>query len=199
MQKSAVVRFGNNGAEDSIVVIDHSSGRYRDASQHFANFLDIKRALGPTELTVRLEEATVEAIKSNPEEVPDEVRKAPKRHIRVAMERMDGFDHEKPEEFLGSIVQGLAPDSKLIKSFKSKLKTRGLETEVFRFEGAIPPAAEYRRVITKEGVAILFNKKHEENEKVLIQNAPRGGVTITIHSTGLDKDDDLEKLPRIAS
>lgn len=77
MQKSAVIRFqGNNSSksegdfQSSIVVIDHSSGRYRDATQHFANFLDIRRALEPVELTKRLEDAAVESIKAHKSEVP---------------------------------------------------------------------------------------------------------------------------------
>jgi hypothetical protein len=82
MQKSAVIRFQeNDNAESggdfqsSIVVIDHSSGRYRDATQHFANFLDIRRALEPVELTKRLEDAAVESIKAHKGEVPPKLRK----------------------------------------------------------------------------------------------------------------------------
>lgn len=198
MQKSAVVRFGPSAEEDQVVVIDHASGRYRDASQHFANFLDIKRAMEPTEMTKRLADAALEAIKSHKDDVPPEVAKAPRRHVRQAMARLEGFDHEKPEEFLGSIVQGLSPDDKILATFRSRLNTCGLATEAFAFAGNSLPPAEYRRVVTNDGVAVLFNKNHERDEKVQVQNMDDGGVTITINATGLERDDELEKMPRIS-
>lgn len=198
MQKSAVIRFGHAAEDDQIVVIDHASGRYRDASQHFANFLDIKRALEPSEMTKRLADAAFHAISSHKDEVPAEVAKAPKRHVRHAMARLDGFDHEKPEEFLGSIVQGLSPEAKILTTFRNRLNSCGLATEAFAFEGNSLPPAEYRRVITNEGVAVLFNKNHEKDEKVQVKNMDDGGVTITINATGLERDDELEKMPRIS-
>lgn len=198
MQKSAVIRFGQSAEDDQVVVIDHASGRYRDASQHFANFLDIKRAMAPSEMTKRLTDAALQAINSHKDEIPAEIAKAPKRHIRQAMARLDGFDHEKPEEFLGSIVQGLSPEAKILTTFRNRLNSCGLATEAFAFEGNSLPPAEYRRVITNEGVAILFNKNHEQDEKVQVQSMDDGGVTITINSTGLERDDELEKMPRIS-
>tara|TARA_R110000823_G_scaffold234343_2_gene360570 strand:+ start:1059 stop:2288 length:1230 start_codon:yes stop_codon:yes gene_type:complete len=198
MQKSAVIRFGQSAEEDQIVVIDHASGRYRDASQHFANFLDIKRAMEPSEMTTRLADAAFHAIKSHKDEVPAEIAKAPKRHVRQAMARLDGFDHEKPEEFLGSIVQGLSPDAKILTTFRSRLSSCGLASEAFAFEGTSLPPAEYRRVITNEGITVLFNKNHEKDDKVQVQNTDNGGVTITINATGLERDDELEKMPRLS-
>ena len=115
MQKSAVIRFqGNNSSksegdfQSSIVVIDHSSGRYRDATQHFANFLDIRRALEPVELTKRLEDAAVESIKAHKSEVP-EVAKAPKRFVRAAMSRLEGFDFENQRNFLAPYCKEWLP------------------------------------------------------------------------------------------
>lgn len=204
MQKSAVIRFGSKDAaeedsrKDRLVVIDHSSGRYRDASQHFANFLDIKRAMEPADMTKRLENAAVEAIKAHKNDVPPAVAKAPKRFVREAMARMDGFDHEKPEEFLGAVVQGLAPDAPILKSFQTKLSGYGLATEAFRFEGARPPEPEYRRLVTEESVVVYFKKEHEKAGKVHVAKENGGGVTITVRSTGLVWDDDIDKLPRIS-
>lgn len=203
MQKSAVIRFQNINSSgggtfsSSAVVIDHSSGRYRDATQHFANFLDIRRALKPSELTKRLEDAAVEAIKAHRSEVPTEIAKAPKRHVRTAMSRLDGFDFEKPEEFLGAVLQGVSPDSKILKTFKSKLASKNISTEAFKFEGATPPPAEYRRVVTNEGVTLLFSAGHEEKKNVEIQDEENGGVKITIRTTGLERNDELEKMPRL--
>lgn len=204
MQKSAVIRFqGNNSSksegdfQSSIVVIDHSSGRYRDATQHFANFLDIRRALEPVELTKRLEDAAVESIKAHKSEVPPEVAKAPKRFVRAAMSRLEGFDFEKPEEFLGAVLQGVAPEAAILKTFKSKLTSKNISTEAFKFEGATPPPAEYRRVVTNEGITLLFSAGHEENKNVEIKTEGNGGVEITIRSTGLERNDELEKMPRI--
>ena len=204
MQKSAVIRFQNVNRPDggitfnsSAVVIDHSSGRYRDATQHFANFLDIRRALKPSELTKRLEDAAVEAIKAHRSEVPTEIAKAPKRHVRTAMSRLDGFDFEKPEEFLGAVLQGVSADSKVLKTFKSKLASKNISTEAFKFEGATPPPAEYRRVVTNEGVTLLFSAGHEEKKNVEIQDEENGGVKITIRTTGLERNDELEKMPRL--
>jgi len=204
MQKSAVIRFQKNDdsrsdddLQSSIVVIDHSSGRYRDATQHFANFLDIRRALEPVELTKRLEDAAVESIKVHKSEVPPEVAKAPKRFVRTAMSRLEGFDFEKPEEFLSAVLQGVAPEAKILKTFKSKLANKNISTEAFKFEGATPPPAEYRRVVTKEGITLLFSAGHEENKNVEIKSEENGGVEITIRSTGLERNDELEKMPRI--
>ena len=179
------------------MVIDHSSGRYRDATQHFANFLDIRRALEPVELTKRLEDAAVESIKAHKSEVPPEVAKAPKRFVRAAMSRLEGFDFEKPEEFLGAVLQGVAPEAAILKTFKSKLANKNISTEAFKFEGATPPPAEYRRVVTNEGITLLFSAGHEENKNVEIKTEGNGGVEITIRSTGLERNDELEKMPRI--
>lgn len=203
MQKSAVVRFAkkedsDKGCEtDSVVVIDHSSSRYRDATQHFANFLDVRRLLNPKELTKRLEDAVVETIKNHSDDVPEEVAKAPKRFVREAFSRLDGFDFEKPEEFVGSVVHGVKPDSPIMKTFEKKIKSCGIATEAFKFEGGAPPPAEYRRILTNEGVAILFSSSHEADGKIKRHTEENGGVTITIRSTGLERDDELEKMPRI--
>ncbi|WP_101674368.1 nucleoid-associated protein [Alloalcanivorax mobilis] len=204
MQKSAVIRFQDyrkstkhKTPQSSVVVIDHSSGRYRDATQHFANFLDIKRTFEPIELTKRLEDAAVESIKANKHEVPAEVAKAPKRFVRTAISRLDGFDFEKPEEFLSTVLQGVSPEAKILKTFKSKLANKNISTEAFKFEGATPPAAEYRRVVTNEGITLLFSAGHEENKNVKIKDEDNGGVEITIRSTGLERNDELEKMPRI--
>lgn len=204
MQKSAVIRFQDDrnptehkAPQSSVVVIDHSSGRYRDATQHFANFLDIKRTLEPIELTKRLEDAAVESIKAHRDEVPPEVAKAPKRHVRTAISRLDGFDFEKPEEFLSAVMQGVTPEAKILKTFKSKLTTNNISTEAFQFEGAKPPVAEYRRVVTKEGITLLFSAGHEKNKNVEMKDEDNGGIKITIRSTGLERDDELEKMPRI--
>lgn len=203
MQKSAVVRFGRENADDEaekrdrLVVIDHSSGRYRDASQHFANFLDIKRAMEPADMTKRLENAAVEAIKAHKDEVPPDVGKAPKRFVREAMARMEGYDHEKPEEFLGAVVKGLAPDAQIVTTFRNNLSGCGLATEAFQFEGARPPGPEHRRVVTEDGMAVYFKKRHEDEGKVKIVDEDGGGVTITVHSTGLVWNDETDKLPRM--
>ena len=204
MQKSAVIRFEENedpssdeGFKSSVVVIDHSSGRYRDATQHFANFLDIKRALEPVELTKRLEDAAVESIKAHKSEVSAEIARSPKRFVRTAMSRLEGFDFEKPEEFLGAVLQGVTPDANILETFRSKLASKNISTEAFRFEGAVPPPAEYRRIVTNEGITILFSAGHEENGNVGVKDEQGGGVEITIRSTGLERNDELEKMPRI--
>lgn len=204
MQKSAVIRLGRAGAEDEeakkdrLVVIDHSSGRYRDASQHYVNFLDIKRAMEPTEMTQRLEDAAVEAIKAHKDEVPRDVALAPKRYVREAMARMDGFDHERPEEFFGAIVQGLAPEAPILKTFQGKLSGCGLATEAFQFEGARKPSADFRKVVTDEKVVLLFSKNHQDQGVVKIEKQEGGGVTITVRSTGLAGEDELDRMPRIS-
>jgi hypothetical protein len=159
--------------------------------------LDIKRTLEPIELTKRLEDAAVESIKANKSEVPPEVAKAPKRFVRTAISRLDGFDFEKPEEFLSAVLQGVDPEAKILKTFKSKLANKNISTEAFKFEGATPPAAEYRRVVTNEGITLLFSAGHEENKNVEIKDEENGGIEITIRSTGLERDDELEKMPRI--
>ena len=85
----------------------------------------------------------------------------------------------------------------ILKTFKSKLANKNISTEAFKFEGATPPAAEYRRVVTNEGITLLFSAGHEENKNVEIKDEDNGGVEITIRSTGLERDDELEKMPRI--
>lgn len=204
MQKSAVIRLQENNNfeaegdyKSSIVVIDHSSGPYRDATQHFANFLDMRRVLQPDELAMRLKDATVEAIKAHKSEVPPEVAKAPSRFVREAMSRMEGFDFEKLEEFLGAVLQGVAPEAKILKTFKSQLASRNISTEAFKFEGITLPPAEYRRVVTNEGITLLFRAGHEKNNNIEVKKEANGGVEITIHSTGLERDDELKKMPRI--
>lgn len=204
MQKSAVIRLGRAGGadeearKDRLVVIDHSSGRYRDASQHFANFLDIKRAMESADMTKRLEDAALAAIQTHKDDVPPEVARAPKRFIREAMARMEGFDHERPEEFLGAIVQGLNPDAPILETFRGRLSDCGLATEAFRFEGARRPGAEFRKVVTNERVVLIFSKGHEDEGMVNIDEQDGGGVTITVRSTGLAWNDELDKMPRIS-
>ncbi|RUR32755.1 nucleoid-associated protein [Vreelandella andesensis] len=203
MQKSAVVRFSNINdvnqevERDRVVVVDHSSRKYRDATQHFSNFLDIRRLLEPKELTKRLEEATVKTIKAHIDEVPAEVAKAPKRFVRETFSRLDGFDFEKPEEFIGSIIHGVSSGSPILKTFEKNTKKHGISTEAFEFSGAVPPPAEYRRIVTNEGVSILFSSSHEADGKVKKHPEENGGFTITVKSTGLYRDDELEKMPRI--
>lgn len=113
------------------------------------------------------------------------------------MSRLEGFDFEKPEEFLGAVLQGVAPEAAILKTFKSKLASKNISTEAFKFEGATPPPAEYRRVVTNEGITLLFSAGHEENKNVEIKTEGNGGVEITIRSTGLERNDELEKMPRI--
>lgn len=199
MQKSAVVRFSVDDvttADPMVVVVDHSSGRYRDATQHFANFLDIRRALEPDELRQRLEDATVEAIRAHKSEVPNEVARSPKRFVRSAMARLEGFDFQKPEEFLGAVLQGMKPDAPILRTFQAKLAVRKIGTEAFQFVGNVP-VPEFRKLVTREGVTVFYSKDHEDGNKIRINDNPAGGVIITIQSTGLEQNDDVAKLPRM--
>lgn len=91
----------------------------------------------------------------------------------------------------------MAPEAAILKTFKSKLANKNISTEAFKFEGATPPPAEYRRVVANEGITLLFSAGHEENKNVEIKTEGNGGVEITIRSTGLERNDELEKMPRI--
>ena len=85
----------------------------------------------------------------------------------------------------------------MISRFGILQKRDDISTEAFKFEGATPPPAEYRRVVTNEGITLLFSAGHEENKNVEIKTEGNGGVEITIRSTGLERNDELEKMPRI--
>lgn len=201
MQKSAVVRFrteqreGVEGGNDELAIIDHSSGRYGDASVHFCNFMDIKRALERSELTSRLEDAAVAAINAHKNDVPAEVASAPKRSVRHALGRLDGFDHERPEEFLGAIIQGAPEGAPILATFTRKLAKCGLATEAFAFEGARPARLAFRKIITHERVVLFFPQELAEHDRIRIDKGTGNGATITITSTGIERDDELETLP----
>ena len=83
------------------------------------------------------------------------------------MSRLEGFDFENQRNFLApyckSGSRGRDP-----KTFKSKLTSKNISTEAFKFEGATPPPAEYRRVVTNEGLLsylVLGMKKQERRDK----------------------------------
>lgn len=200
MQKSAVIRLDQRSDDapptGRVIVVDHSSKRYRDATRHFEEFLDIKREMAPEDMALRLENAAIESIRDHKDEVPREIARAPARHVRLAMARMDGFDHEQLEQFLGAIVQGLPAEAKIIRKFKAKIESCGLATEAFSFEGIQRPPPEYRRIVTTEGVAILYSREVEH--KVEICNNPGGGVVVTVRATALEQNDEIDKLPRFS-
>jgi hypothetical protein len=180
-------------------VIDRSSSRYRDATQHFENFLDIRRTFQKDDLTGKLFEAAKATIEKHKELMPLEVARAPTRCLRETFERLNGFDSDSPEELWGAIAGGIDGPARetVLKSFGRELANRAIETESFQFDRKGLPRREYKRLVAKEGFALWFREEHEQNGIVKVNRAENGSATITLKTTKLVQDDETETLPKV--
>ena len=193
LQKSALVLIEDLEDDDKIIVIDHSASKYRDATHHFANFMDIRRALEASAMTKRLVDATLATIEKHKAELPANIGCAPKRVVHDAIRQLVGFDHERTQEYLNAVFGGLPDDSPIRNTFQRSLAARGLGTEAFEFDRAELPQRPYRRVLTNEGISLSYHRELEEQGRVIIEPQEGGGKRITINTTGIVKDDDSEK------
>lgn len=204
MQKSVVIRLGSPGHSDpalrrhGVVVIDRSSTRYRDATQHFENFLDVRRSFQRKDLTRKMFDAAKATIEKHKDLVPPEVAKAPTRHLREAFERMEGFDCDRPEEILGAVARGLGENAQetLVKTFRRELANRAIETESFQFDRSGLPQRDYKRLAGKEGFHLWYRQEHEAKGVVNVDRQADGSATITIVTAQLVQDDETEALPK---
>jgi len=205
MQKSVVIRLSDPKHADTerhrhrIMVIDRSSSRYRDATQHFENFLDVRRTFEKKDLTSKLFAAAKATIDKHRDVMPAEVAKAPTRRLRETFERLNGFDSDNPEEFWGAIAGGFDGPAKdaVLKTFERELANRAMETESFQFDRQGLPKREYKRLVAKEGFALWFREEHEKDGIVKVDRADDGSATITLKTARLVQDDETETLPKI--
>jgi len=201
MQKSAVVRFDVIEDAESpaqahrLAIIDHA-GRYRDATQHFSNFLDIKRELELKDMTRRLYDAVVETAESHKDDLDPVLGRSLRRRVRDAMDQLDGFDHEKPEEFLNSVFGGLPADSPIHGSFKRSLVRKSLGSEGFAFDRQELPKRSYKRLVTGEGIAVYYKPQHEKDGLVQVDRDKKGGAKIVLKTANLVVDDETDTIPK---
>jgi len=205
LQKSALVLFDGDvegdeiGANCRIIVIDHSSSKYRDATHHFANFMDMKRELDNEDLTTRLRDAALDTISKHKDVLPADVVRAPKRTVDAAMANLDGFDHERTMEFLNALFRGIPEDSPVLSTFEKQLSSRGIATESFKIDANAIPQSSYRRIVTREGVSLAFQKRLEDEKRVIVEELEGGAATITIHATSLIRNDVTDKEPKVSA
>ncbi|WP_416358077.1 nucleoid-associated protein [Aureimonas phyllosphaerae] len=205
MQKSVVIRLADPGHADAerrrhrVVVIDRSSSRYRDATQHFENFLDVRRTFEKADLTQKLFEAARATIDKHRDAMPPELAKAPTRRLRETFERLEGFDSDTPEELWGALAGGLDGPAKeaVLKTFGRELANRAISTESFEFDRRTLPKREYKRLVAREGFALWFREEHEENGIVKVERDEDGSATITLRTAKLVQDDETDALPKV--
>src|SRR5690606_1166208 len=101
------IRLGRNGDPDTASVYDRGHGA--GLTRYFQAFLDGSRRFSSTELTQRLQKATLEVAEKLKDSLPHDVRKRVFSRIRAATTALPHFDPESPLPYLSQVFAG-APD-----------------------------------------------------------------------------------------
>ena len=183
LQKSAIVRLNGNGGD--ICVRDRS--KPSDISNYFRAFLGADRKHTPGDLTLKVISAARMAAERNKAELGVEAMKAFNRNLYQTVQNQDAFDPENPEPFISGLFGALPQEAKFRTDFAKELERQRIHTENFDFDKAVVPRPSKRRIMTEEGIQVVFNA---EDAGKVVRGRANGQEIITITTNRITVDDD---------
>jgi hypothetical protein len=187
LQKSAIVRLTENGGE--LCVKDRIAPK--EITHYFRGFLGAQRRHTSATLTEKLAEITQRVAKEHSSELSDDARKNLRQRLYETVQTQDGFDPENRDAFLTAVFGPLSEESKIRQAFDRKLRSASLEGEAFEFDRVALPRPSKRRIVTTEGIQVIWDREYEEN--VRLQALAGGRTQITITTGGVRENDDFSE------
>lgn len=191
LQKSALIRLDDVGGE--LCVRDRAAPT--KVSKYFQAFLGANRRFQPEMLTVALCGIAKSVGKKHAEELGTSVMSNLNKRVYDYVQNTEGFDPSNKEPFLAAVFGPLPAESPVRVSFDRELKSARIESEVFEFDKASVTRPAKRKLVTMEGIEIIWERTYEHN--VRQESTDDGRVRIIVESGGIKSEDDVsEKNPR---
>lgn len=191
LQKSALIKL--HGVSGELCVRDRAAPA--KITQYFQGFLGASRRYRPDMLTTSLSNIAKDVARKHAELLGPGITSNLNRRIYDYVQNAAGFDPANKEPFLAAVFGALPEDSPVRESFDKELRKQRIESEVFEFDkGAIPRPAK-RKLITTEGIELIWDKSYENN--IQRKELESGRLQITIETGGIKSEDDFsDKNPR---
>ncbi len=191
LQKSALIKLDDVGGE--LCVRDRAAPT--KVSKYFQAFLGANRRFQPEMLTTALCAIAKSVARKHSEELGPSVMSNLNKRVYDYVQNTEGFDPTNKEPFLAAIFGPLPAESPVRASLDRELKSARIESEAFEFHKPSVPRPAKRKLVTTEGIEVIWDRTYEQNVR---QEPTEGGrVRITIESGGIKSEDDFsEKNPR---
>ncbi len=184
MQKIALIRLNDSNHGGSLVVCDRSNRTH--ISGFFEGFLDVQRVNSSSDLSGKLVEVLKEVFKLHRTILPEDIQKSGVNRIYDTL-RQPGqvFDAENIEPLITAIFGPTDVDSVIRKSLARCLKNKGIAEESFNIDPARIQKPTRRKIVTQEGVEIIY----DEGMKPEIKDRPDGRKEIIVITSQVTRDD----------
>ena len=191
LQKSVLIKLDDLGGE--LCVRDRAAPA--KVSKYFQGFLGANRRYQPEMLTTTLCKIAKDIAKKHSELLGPSVMSDLSKRVYEYVQNTVGFDPANKEPFLAAVYGALPAESPVRESFDRELKNQRIESEVFEFHKASVPRPSKRKLITTEGIEVIWDRNYENN--VHRTRTEDGRFRITIAAGGIKSEDDFsDKNPR---
>ncbi|EJN29841.1 hypothetical protein PMI35_02295 [Pseudomonas sp. GM78] len=187
VQKSVLINTIDS--EFSKVICIDRSGAHGDLTDKFKDYLEVHRSFSTEMLTERLVEALIEVGKAHAGIIPAEIRKKLTASVNQAVKDVVDFDPENPEKLLAAAFGEAHANTELQKAFEGALKKKKISNEKFLISVESLKIAKSKVKQTFEGIRVVYNKKHED-ENFISFSTEGGRKVIKIITDDYVVDDD---------
>ncbi len=185
LQKSALIKLDSVGGE--LCVRDRAAPT--TVSKYFLGFLGASRRFQPEILTVALCKIAKDVAKQHSDLLGPSVMNDLNKRVYDYVQNTVGFDPANKEPFLAAIFGALPDKSPVRDSFDRELKSARIESEVFEFQKTVIQRPAKRKLVTMEGIEIIWDTAYAENVQRNLTNDGRMQITIT--TGGVKSEDDF--------
>lgn len=184
LQKSALIRLKEDGGE--LCIRDRASPS--KVSKYFQAFLGARRRFEAAQLTTTLCGIAKKVALKNSELLGTAVMSNLTHRIYDFVQNTQSFDPSQKEPFLVAVFGSLVEDSPVRADFDRELKTARIESETFDFHKASFPRPAKRRLVTAEGIELIWDRQFED--KIIREPQPDGRLRIIIETGSIRSEDD---------
>lgn len=191
LQKSVLIKLNDLGGE--LCVRDRAAPA--KVSRYFQGFLGANRRYQPEMLTTTLCKIAKDVAKKHSDSLGTSVMSDLNKRVYDYVQNTEGFDPANKEPFLAAVYGPLPAESPIRVAFDRELKNLRIESEAFEFHKASVPRPAKRKLITTEGIEVIWDRNYENN----VRQTPMedGRIRITIEAGGIKSEDDFsDKNPR---
>lgn len=185
LQKSVLIKLDDLGGE--LCVRDRAAPA--KVSRYFQGFLGANRRYQPEMLTTTLCKIAKDVAKKHSESLGSAVMSDLNKRVYEYVQNTVGFDPANKEPFLVAVYGALPAESPVRESFDRELKSQRIDSEVFEFHKASVPRPSKRKLITTEGIEVIWDRNYENNVRQIPMEG--GRIRITIEAGGIKSEDDF--------
>lgn len=187
LQKSALIKLDGVGGE--LCVRDRAAPA--KVSRYFQAFLGANRRFQPEQLTTTLCKIAKDVAKKHSDLLGASVMSDLNKRIYEYVQNTAGFDPANKDPFLAAIYGALPEESPVRDSFDRELKNQRIESEIFEFHKASVSRPAKRKLITMEGIEVIWERNFEDQVRRVAKDD--GRVEITIDTGGIRSEDDFSE------